>query len=83
MMRRSELGGDFVKIKNLLMILNIVLLIFDFVWVLTMGIIWKSKPTHDASIWESFSGLHTMIITLSIINMVLRVGSLVTLFLSK
>jgi len=77
------LGGDFGKIKGLLIILNIVLLVFDFVWVLTMGIIWKSKPSHDASIWESFSGLHTFIITISIINMVLRTGSLVTLFLAK
>jgi len=83
MLRRAEQAGDFSKVKNLLIYLNVVLLVFDFIWVLTMGIIWRNKPTHDASIWESFSGLHTFIITLSIINMVLRVGSLVTLFMTK
>jgi hypothetical protein len=83
MLRRSELGGDFSKVKNLMLILNVVLLVFDLIWVLTMGIIWRNKPTHDATIWESFSGLHTFIITLSIINMVLRVGSIVTLLMTK
>jgi hypothetical protein len=48
-----------------------------------MGVIWKKKPSHDASVWESFSGLHTFIITFSIFNIILRVASLVTLFLTK
>jgi hypothetical protein len=67
----EEHNSDLIKIKNLLFILNIFLVVFDFVWVLTMGVIWKKKPTHDASVWESFSGLHTFIITFSIFNIIL------------
>jgi hypothetical protein len=50
MLRRCDPPGtsDPTKIKYLLLLLNGVLLIFDFVWVLTMGVIWRKKPTHDA-----------------------------------
>jgi len=34
-------------VKTLMMILNGVLVFFDLIWVITMGIIWKRKPTHD------------------------------------
>lgn len=70
-------------VKTLMMILNGILIIFDLIWVVTMGIIWKRKPTHDTQIWDSFSGLHSLIIALSIINIVLRAVSIVTLFLTS
>ena len=76
--------GNFEESKNvrkMLIILNVALLIFDLVWVFTMGSVWHGKPTHDKIIWEGFSGLHTFIITLSVINIIIRIIAIIFLAL--
>ena len=68
------------SVKFMLIIINIGLLVFDIVWVFTLGSIWHGKPTHDKIIWEGFSGLHTFIITLSVIIIIIRIVSIIFLF---
>ena len=60
------------SVKFMLIIINIGLLVFDIVWVFTLGSIWHGKPTHDKIIWEGFSGLHTFIISLSVFIIIIR-----------
>ena len=73
------MGDDSVKV--MLLILNIGLIVFDIVWVFTLGSVWHGKPTHDKIIWEGFSGLHTFILTLSVIIIVIRVIAIIFLFI--
>mmetsp|Transcript_24253 Transcript_24253/g.24191 ORF Transcript_24253/g.24191 Transcript_24253/m.24191 type:complete len:93 (-) Transcript_24253:67-345(-) len=75
----KAMGED--SVKNMLIILNIGLLIFDIIWVFVLGSVWHGKPTHDKIIWEGFSGLHNFIITLSVIIIVIRIIAIIFLFL--
>mmetsp|Transcript_25959 Transcript_25959/g.29974 ORF Transcript_25959/g.29974 Transcript_25959/m.29974 type:complete len:105 (-) Transcript_25959:30-344(-) len=68
------------SVKLMLIIINIGLIVFDVIWVFTLGSIWHGKPTHDKIIWEGFSGLHTFIITLSVIIIIIRIISIIFLF---
>ena len=74
----KSMGDDNVKI--MLIVLNIGLLIFDIVWVFTLGSVWHGKPTHDKIIWEGFSALHTFILTLSVIIIVIRIIAIILMF---
>ena len=75
----KAMGED--SVKMMLIILNIGLLVFDLVWVFTLGSVWHGKPTHDKIIWEGFSGLHNFIITLSVIIIIIRIIAIIFLFL--
>ena len=67
------------NVKLMLIVLNIGLIIFDIVWVFTLGSVWHGKPTHDKIIWEGFSTLHTFILTVSVIIILIRIVA--TIFL--
>ena len=69
------------RVKIMLIVLNVGLIVFDLVWIITLGTVWHGKPTHDKIIWEGFSGLHNFIITLSAIIIVIRAISLIFLCL--
>ena len=69
------------NVKFMLIVLNIGLIIFDLVWVFTLGSVWHGKPTHDKLIWDGFSWLHNFIITLSVIIIIIRIISVILLFL--
>ena len=73
----SKEARDVIK---MLIYLNIALIVFDLVWIFTMGGVWHGKPTHDKMIWEGFSSLHSYIITMSVIIVILRIVAIVMLF---
>ena len=67
------------NVKLMLIVLNIGLLIFDIIWVFTLGSVWHGEPTHDKIIWEGFSTLHTVILTISVIIILTRIVAVIFL----
>ena len=69
------------NVKVMLIILNVGLIVFDLVWIITLGTVWHGKPTHDKIIWEGFRGLHNFILTMSVFIVIIRTISLVLICL--
>jgi hypothetical protein len=61
--------------------MNVALIIFDIIWVSTMGSVWAGRPAHDEAIWKGFDGLHSFTIFMSVINIFARAAAIVFLFL--
>ena len=58
--------------------LNVLLIIFDVIWCITMNSVWGAKPAHHEKVWEGFSNIHSVILLLSGINILLKVSFLFT-----
>jgi len=56
--------------------LNVLLIIFDVIWCITMNSVWGAKPAHHEKVWEGFSNIHSVILLLSGINILLKVSFL-------
>jgi hypothetical protein len=66
--RRDDIGKK-------LLALNGFLLVIDFIWILTMSSVWGGVPQHFVAEWESYSGMRSFVLLLSVVNLLVKVGA--------
>jgi hypothetical protein len=48
--------------------------VIDFIWVITMSSVWGGVPQHFVAEWESYSGMRSFVLFLSVINLLVKAG---------
>ena len=54
------------------MIINLSLVVFDLVWMISIGGVWTTYLPNN-TIWNSFRGMHIFVLILSVISAFLKV----------
>ena len=69
------------RVANIIYIILILVTIFDIVWLI---LVWKSWTTTDSLslVWRKLRFLHITVLTLTIVNMVLKIVACVLIFLN-
>mmetsp|Transcript_17389 Transcript_17389/g.31383 ORF Transcript_17389/g.31383 Transcript_17389/m.31383 type:complete len:152 (+) Transcript_17389:1648-2103(+) len=67
--RREDIGKK-------LLALNAFLLVIDFIWIVTMSSVWGGVPQHFVAEWESYSGMRSFVLFLSVINLLVKVAAI-------
>lgn len=56
----------------IILVLNSLTTIVDFIWILSIGYIWTHTYQNNP-VWNSLNGIHVFTITCSVVNMILKV----------
>ena len=60
--------------------LNVMTIILDILWILTMRSVWAGKPAKNANQWKAFSNIRGIVIFLSFVNVVIKGAAVSLLF---
>ena len=52
--------------------LNVMTIVLDVLWILTMRSIWSGKPTKNATQWKAFNNVRGVTIFLSFVNVAIK-----------
>ena len=55
------------------MMLNVMTIVMDILWILTMRSVWSTKPIKNANSWAAFDNIRGLTLFLSFVNVVLKV----------
>jgi hypothetical protein len=60
----------------IILVLNSLSTIVDFIWILSVGYIWTHEYKNN-KVWNSLHGLHVYVIFCSVLNMILKIAAMV------
>ena len=60
--------------------LNVMTIILDILWILTMRSVWAGKPAKNANQWKAFSNIRGIVIFLSFVNVAIKGAAVSLLF---
>ena len=55
--------------------LNVMTIVLDILWILTMRSVWNGKPAKNSAAWKSFNNIRGLVIFLSFVNVLLKGGA--------
>ena len=60
--------------------LNVMTIVMDILWILTMRSVWSTKPTKNATSWAAFDNVRGLTIFLSFVNVIIKVVAILFLW---